>query len=64
MVIVCVQWYLLIVPNLIFQTASLVYRKLVQFASMNDKRAAIIEIHCESKSKSEIIKLLKRFDDF
>ena len=34
-----------IVPNLIFQAAQLVYQKLTQFASMSDKRAAIIELH-------------------
>ena len=44
MVIVSIYSCLLIVPNLIFQTASLVYQKLAQFASMSDKRAAIIEL--------------------
>ena len=50
---------LLIVPNLIVQIASFVYRKLAQFASISDKRAAIIGLHRESKTNSEIIKLLK-----
>ena len=40
MVTVSVYLCLLIVPNLIFQNALLVYRKLAQLASMRDKRAA------------------------
>ena len=36
---------LYIVPIIIFQTASLVYQKLAQYASMSDKLVAIIEFH-------------------
>ena len=48
----------LIVLNNIFETALLVYQKIAQFASMSDKRAAIIEVLREGKTNSEIIKLL------
>ena len=42
-------------PNLTFQTTSLVYQKVAQFATMS---AAIIELHRAGKTNSEIIKLL------
>ena len=58
MVIVTVKLRLLIVPNLIFQTAPLVYQKLAQFASMSDKRATIIELHRAGKTNSEITTFL------
>ena len=58
MVIVCVYFHLLIVPNIIFQTASLVYKKLAYFASMSDKSAAIVELHRAGNTNSEIIKFL------
>ena len=58
MVIVSVYLCLLIVLNLIFQTAPLVYQKIAQFASMSNKDAAIIELH-RCFTNSEIIKLLK-----
>ena len=54
MIIVSVPLCLLIVPNLIFQTALLVYQKLAQFGSMSDKRAAIIQLHRPGKTNSEI----------
>ena len=63
MIIVSVYLCLLIVPNFIFQTASLVYQKLAQFAGMSGKRAAIIELH-RGKTNSKIIKLLSLFDHF
>ena len=48
----------LLISQIIFQTASLVYQKLAQFASVSDKRAAIIELHRAVETNSEIIKLL------
>ena len=45
MVIVSVYLCLLIVSNHIFQPISLFYQKLAQFASMSDKRAALIVFH-------------------
>ena len=58
MIIVTVYVCLLFVPNVICQTASLVYQKLAQFASISNKCGAIIELHRAGKTNSEIIKLL------
>ena len=64
MVIVSVYLCLHIPPHPIFQTALLIYQNIAQFASMRDKRAAVIELHRASKTNSEIMKLLLLFDNF